>query len=290
MDPRDKARYEKTPENEAAEEAAFEAACNGTDPEPAPEAEAASAEATAADELQHQQEQQAAEQQQAEPAPAAAAAPAKEPTVAELLEQLGAERTERQKLNDKVFGKVGELQQKIDAMKTTAHGISPKARERLKTDFPELAEMLFEDVAPVEQQQAAPSAVETEPVQTVQPAAGDEFTTEQRIELRLLKRDHPDYEQVAKSPEFATWTSSVLSPDDAAALNDAWDADLVSKRMTEFKAWKAGEAKAAADKQTKQDRLGDAINPRGIPRVSASSGGDDDEEAAMLAAYGKNKR
>ena len=283
MDVRDKAGYEMTPENEAAEEAAFEAACAGTDLEPAPSAAAASAEADAATALQQQGAQQAE--------PATAAEPEKkEPTIAEVLAMIEEQKTERQKLNDKVFGKVGDLEQRLTALKSTASGLHPKAKERLKADFVELHDMLFggdDDGAPAEPQQVAPAAAQAQPVSTM---GADGFTAEQRMELRLLKRDHPDYEQVARSPEFAAWQGSALSPDDAAALNDAWDADLVSKRLSEFKAFQAASSKQASENQIRQNRLNDAINPRGVPRVGTSSSGDDDEEAAMMASYGKNHR
>ena len=282
----DKATYEQNAENEAAEEAAFEAAFSGTDQ--APESDAAAT----TDQPGAESEQQVEAAPAVQEPTAAVAEPVKEPTVAEVLEQLAAERTERQKLNDKVFGKVGELQQKIDAMKTTAHGISPKARERLAADFPELAEMLFESSAPAQaEQQSAPVAAQV-PVHT--DLGADGFTSEQRMELRLLKRDHPDYVQVAGSPEFTAWQTTALSAADAAALVDAWDADLVSKRITEFKTWRAAQTaasnKAAADKLAKQNRLLGAITPQGVPRASSSSSGSDDEETAMMEAYGKNKR
>lgn len=273
MDVRDKAGYEQTPENEAAEEAAFEAGFNATDVEPAAETNTTDADQAAADALQQQADPQAEQ--------SAAPAAAVELKVADLLAVIEEQKTAQARLHDKVFGKMGELQQKIEAMRTTAHGISSKARERLKADFPELAEMLFED-APEPQQIAAPTAAQI-PAATAQPAED----VERKFERRLLTRDHRDWEQVVSGQDFATWKDTVLKPEDAAALDESWDADFISGKITEFKNWQAAEAKKSSDRQAKQQRLDDAIIPRGLPRAGAASPGDDDEEAAMLAAYGR---
>jgi hypothetical protein len=266
--------YERTPENEAAEEAAFEAACNGTDQEPA------------AAVTEEDPKPEAVEALKQEAPPVEQAEPVKEPTVADLLamieEQkvaLAEQKTARQQLNDKVFGKVGELQQKIDAMKGTAHGISVKARERLMTDFPELADMLFE----VQEEPAATPAPAAVQVQATPAPATEDI--EHKMERRLLARDHKDWESVVTSPGFQEWKAKLLKPEDSAALDTSWDADFISGKITEFKAHQVAEAKRATERQTKQQRMENAINPQGVPRVGAGSGGDDDEEAAMMGAY-----
>jgi len=269
----ERTQFEETPENFAAEEAAFDAATNGTDLEPAAEAAAVEPEA----EVLEQEEQEQPEQD-TETVAEATEQPAKEVTIADLLAVIETQKTEQQKLRDKVFGKVGELQQKIDAVKPQAGGLNPKAAERLKAEFPELHEMLFgeaDDTVDQPEHQVAQ-------VQTVVVPAEDGTRA---LERRLLTRDHKDWEQVVATDEFASWRDNVLPPEDAEALDDSWDADFISLKLTEFKAYKAGEAKKTTDQQTRQERLNDAITNRGIPRVSTSSLGDDDEEAAMLANF-----
>lgn len=275
----ERTQFEETAENLADEEAAFDAATNGTDLEPAAEAAAAESEAETLD----QEEQEQPEQDAGTVAEVTEQQPAKEPTIADLLAVIEDQKTEQQKLRDKVFGKVGELQQKIDAVKPAAGGLSPKAAERLKAEFPELHEMLFgeaDDTTVQPDHQAAQ-------VQTVVVPAEDGTKT---LERRLLTRDHKDWEQVVATDEFASWRDNVLNSEDATALDDSWDADFISQKITEFKEWRAGEAKKNTDQQTRQERLNDAITNRGIPRVSTSSLGDDDEEAAMLANFKPRSR
>lgn len=280
MDAVSRTTFEPTAENLAEEEAAFDAVTSGTDLEPE-----AGTEAAAEPDAELEQEQEGEElEPEGELKPEAAAEPeqqpVKEPTIADLLAVIEEQKTEQQKLRDKVFGKVGELQQKIDAVKPAATGLSPKAAERLKADFPELHEMLFGGTEEAE----APAAVHA-PAQEPAPAAPDEFTVEQKMELRLLDRDHKDWRQVVTSPEFEAWKGSVLDPETAASLDETWNADLVSSTISQFKTYQVGEAAKADQQKLKQERLDDAVTARGIPRINTPSLGDDDEEAAMLAHY-----
>ena len=270
MDATSRTEYENTPENEAAEEAAFEATfATSTDQEPA---------AAATVDNEKTAVEVTGQEQPTEPV---AEETVKEPTIADLLAIIEANKTEQQKLRDQVFGSVGDLKRRVDSMKTTAHGISPGARKRLEADFPELAEMLFEqDVAP---------AAEV-PVQTSTPVASEDG--DRKMERRLLTRDHRDWEQVVAGPEFAAWKDGVLKPEDAAALDESWDADFISGKITEFKAYKAEAAvkaataeRQAAEAKLKQERLNSAIPPRGNPRTGAVSSGDNEELDAMMANF-----
>jgi hypothetical protein len=277
MDATQRADIENTEtEDNAAEEAAFEAAFGATDLEPGADDKAGEAADPAGEELTEGNEEAAAD-------PAAELGTeqaAKTPTIEDLLAIIEDSKTEQAKLRDKVFGKMGELQQKFDAVKSTAHGISPKARERLQTDFPELAEMLFEDATTVDPQAKTEPAAQAAAVTTVIPDDGKEM-----LERRLLTKDHKDWEQVVISGEFATWVDTVLSPEDAAALNESWDADFVSAKLTEFKAYTATQSKADEQKKLKQSRLETAINPRGNPRVNQTGYSENEEEAAMLQNF-----
>lgn len=281
MDAASRTSFEPTVENLAEEEAAFDAVVNAADSEPAAESTATAAAEPEAEVLEQEEGEVDLDQQPDTEAAATEQQPVKEPTIADLLAVIEEQKTEQQKLRDKVFGKVGELQQKIDAVKPAAGGLSPRAAERLKADFPELHEMLFGGDDGDEPAPAATHAPAQEPAQV----ATDEFTPEQKMELRLLDRDHKDWRQVVHTPEFAAWKESVLAPDDAAALDTSWDADFFSAKLTEFKEYQAAETNKANQQRLKQERLDDAVTTRGIPRTNTSSLGDDDEEAAMLAHY-----
>ena len=265
MDVTEREQFEQNAASEAEEEAAFEAGFNATDIEEVPAAETNT---TTPAESEEQ-------------APPEAETPAeKELTVNDLKAMIEAERAESQKLRDKVFGKVGELQQRIDAAKVSASGISSKARERLKTEFPELAEMLFDnDSEPV--QQEAPQSTNT------QRQANDE-DSDKKLERRLLARDHRDWEQVVISPEFSDWKTSSLNPQDSATLDESWDADFISAKITEFKKWQQDKAKKVNEtEKQKQDRLNSGVMPRGVPRTGTATHTEDDEEAAMLQSFGR---
>ena len=183
--------------------------------------------------------------------PATEGEPAPEPekvepkffTQDEVMAAIEAAKTESKaeisKMHDRVFGKIGDLQQRIDTIRATAN-ISPKAKEKLAIEFPELAQMLFDD-EPIPTQLPRQDVV-AEPV--VPQVDVDELVskkldeTTKSFEKRILKRDHPDWEAQVETPEFATWRESVLSPEDAATLSETWDADFISAKLTEFKEWK----------------------------------------------------
>jgi hypothetical protein len=258
-------QFEQSAEDEAAEELALAQAYGAEDLEPKP------------DDLQDDQAKDP------EPPAPTEEPPAEEPpaptlSVNDLVAMIETERTENQKLRDRVFGKIGDLQQRIDAIKSTAGGISPMAKERLAADFPELAEMLFDN------SQEPPSAFT--PAPQPPPTGADKEELEQAFEKRLLKRDHPDWERVVISPEFTEFKKT-LDPKIASELDDSWDADFVSPKITEFKQWQADLAAKQKADQEKADRLESAIVPKGVPRTGTASGGADSEEEAMMAAYGR---
>ena len=248
----------------AQEEAAFETGFNATDDEPAAVAPAAE---TTPDEPAETPEPSATEP-----------APPQYLSLEEFTAALAAERAERQKMSDRVFGKVGELQQRLDAIKGTAAGISPRAKERLAAEFPELAEMLFDG--------ADEPAPQPPPVVATPPAMPQVDELSRTFERKLLKRDHRDWEQVVASPEFSEWKTTVLEPEDAVALNESWDADFVSAKLTQFKEWQQAQQQSPPPPKPKPNRLDAAVTPRGIPRTGLASADDHDEEAAMLEAFG----
>jgi hypothetical protein len=263
-----------TAADEAAEDAAFEAGFAAIAIESAPEPEPVAAAAP--------------EPEKPEPAVAPEPEPSKPLTKDDLEAIIAATkqetRQEMQALHDRVFGKFGELKQKIDAMKSSTGGLSAKAREKLTDQFPELASMLFDD-------EPEPEPVIPATSTPVQPASSavteDNWQADplKLVEMRLLTRDHSDWKQVVVSQEFNSWRQTALAPADNAKLDEAWDADFVSAKITEFKAWQAAQAKKAADDKKKQERLDAAITPRGNPRAGTSSLDDNDEEAAMEAAF-----
>ena len=263
---------EQTAEELAQEEAAFEATVNGTDLVPV----VTEPEAVIEEPVVELPKEEASIEETTEEVPL---------TVNDLKAMIEAERTETQKLRDKLFGKVGELQQRIDNARAASTGLSPKARERLQVDFPELAEMLFDgEVEPEPEPEPEPTYEAPAYVPTPDTKVDD---VEKKLERRILTLQHKDWEQVVVSPEFATWRATKLSPEEALELDESWDADFISGKIAEFKSFKEAQTKQDVKNKEKQDRLNAAITPRGTPRANNSNLGDDDEESAMMAAYGR---
>lgn len=252
---------------EAAELEAFEAGFNATDIEP-----------VASENTTEPIEESAQEEQQAVPAETQSATP----DVAAMIERIrDEERAERQRLHDRVFGTIGELKQKINNIKSSAN-LSPRAKERLAAEFPELAEMLFDATDTEQEPQPVQQQQQTQTQQQATPAEDyGKF-----IERRLLTKDHPDWEQVAQSPEFNAW--KLAQPAEVAqALDTTWDSVYLSGKLTEFKQWKQAQAQKQQQSAKKQNRLEAAVIPQGVPRASGPAGDDDDEESMMLKSFNK---
>lgn len=264
-----------TPEDEAAEEAAFEAGFAGTDvDETPPPAEVAAT----PDEIVATPEPES---------PAAEEPPQPEfISKAQFEETFSALRAEHQKTIDKMFGRLGDVQHKLEQARKESAGISPKARERLTKEFPEFAEILFADMPeepePGTQVRILPS--------TPAPISGpgpDVVKTQQAYERKLLTKDHADWELVVNSQEFDAFKSSVLTPEQRAELDSSWDAELIGGRLSEFKAWHAAQIKVKEAEEAKKNRLTSAVTPKGVNQTVTVGGSEDEEQAAMEASFKK---
>lgn len=194
-------------------------------------------------------------------------------------------KAELSKIHDKVFGTIGDLKQRIDAIRATAN-ISPKAKEKLSAEFPELAEMLFDnEPIPTQVPKSETPALPQIDIDQIVNKKLDE--TQKQFEQRLLKRDHPDWENVVTTNEFAIWKSQI-PPEDSATLDSSWDADFISAKLTDFKKWQQQQVEKANKAKAKQDRLEAAVVPQGVPRQP--TGGEDDEDEALNSAFNQKMR
>ena len=257
--------------DDAAEEAAFESGFNGTDligqAEETPEEPAEEPVAEAPQETVETPMEEA-----------------KALSVDDLKAMMEAQQQDYQRKLDTVFGKIGNLQQKIDSAKSASTGLSAKARERLQADFPELADMLFDgEPEPATNQGGYEPPAELPPL----PDLPGIEEVEIKFERKLLTRDHKDWVEVVNSGDFVNWQNTALTPEQAAELNASTDADYVSENITKFKAWRAAQQKKAEDNKQKQERLAGAVTPKGLPRDSNAGYSDDDEETMMMQSYGR---
>ena len=196
-------------------------------------------------------------------------------------------------LDSRVMGKIGNFEQRINAIpKQTVSTISPKAKERLQDEFPELAELLFgeasaeqEPAQPVSQQQ--PAQQEAHEVDLQQPKQEiSQQDINNIIEEKLLTHAHPDWQETTQSEEFAKFMQS-KTPDEYNKFYSSFDSSYLAKIISDFKDTQAKQNEQASNKseeaQKKRNRLKAAITPRGTqPSADITL---DDEEAAMEAAF-----
>lgn len=196
------------------------------------------------------------------------------------LLQKAAEVDKLREAQSKVFGTLGALRQTIDALRNqpaptaAALQLTKDKLKRLGESFPELAEMLAEDLSgALTVQSIDPSAFE----RVVESKLHERLNAQQQVfETKLLSAMHPDWRHVASSPEFAQWKSG-LDPETTAQLDSSWDAVFIGSKLTEFKNWKAQQAKSQL---SKTKRLEAAVAPKGAAKPPVLT-----DEDAFIAGF-----
>lgn len=195
-------------------------------------------------------EEKAEEQQPEEKAPEAKAeeppliAGLTETQLRDLLAKANRVDTIEQETNTRLrqaFGKLGEINSLVQQLQQTrGNAVSVKGLKRLSEEFPEMAKMLEEDLnealtgagaAPAFDQSKIDDLVSTRLTEVE-----DKVTKE--MEKRWLSRQHKDWKEQVASADFNLWKDNVLPKEEAAVLDESWDADFVAEKLTEFKAWK----------------------------------------------------
>ena len=294
----------QTPAEVAAEEAAFEAAFTnerGADDEVPKETPAATEEPAA----------EAGEVASEAPADGGAA-PQIAPVLAGLTEeqitQALARVSQQQMTIDKLGGRLGQLMQQVEKLKEQPRTASEQRSfdvklEKLSKSFPELAEILREDLAGlgagVPAQAAAQPQGQTFTAEDVDKIVTQKLTAfkqqqERGIEVKMLGSAHPDWEQVIRTPQFALWRDNVIP--DGKDLMESENAQFISRKLTEFKDWvKATTSPAHQPQQpaprvvtqpAAKERLRQAVMPVGT-QVQAT--GPVTEEDAFNAAFAKER-
>lgn len=164
----------------------------------------------------------------------------------------------------KVFGTLGSLKQAIDAMRNqqpnATASISKDRFKRLSAEFPEMAEMLAEDLSGL----ALPQQAGLD-ISAVEAVINERVERASRVqETKLLSVTHKDWRQVVQEPEFAEWKGN-LAPEAREVLDNGWDAELISEGLTAFKEWKSRTTQA---KVSKQSRLEAAVAPKTTARAA----------------------
>lgn len=225
----------------------------------------------AAQEEQDEQQQQEMQQVQAE--------------VAEALEEAGYTPAQVKEILDsnkqsfeKVYGKFGEYQREILALKTAVQeikaggGSGQKVRftkdslKRLNEEYPEFAELMAEDLS----EALGAGTGQSLDLDSVRPIL-ESLTKEglqntvqglsEHIDLRvnqgILTALHPDWANVRNEEDFKQWVGK-LPPDQGKSLNETHDPRVVSEYLTRFKSERAESQKL---QQQRGNRLASAVTP-----------------------------
>lgn len=170
----------------------------------------------------------------------------------------------------KVHGRIGalndQLHQKLEAKKAEGEPAVLTAPEmkRMKEQFPELAGEMGADIA---EAMASMRSLTPEAIQKI----SDERYEARRQDERMAEvlEEHPDFIEVINTADFARWTGT-LTESEKARVNTSKAPAFVSKTISTFKAWHAGEAEkqrlSDESKQKSQARLKAAIPPTGSHR------------------------
>ena len=187
---------------------------------------------------------------------------------------------------DRLFGRYGEVQRTLQEMKQAQAPSNGGAKlpainlKRLSAEYPEIAEILAEDLS-----SAFPASTATEA-----PSIDDVMNAvDKRIELRAMNAMRKDWRDVIKTDDFTLFKSQ-LPVAEQEQFEDSWDANYINDVITKYDAWKEGatkQASASTQKTTeKQNRLERAIQPRGTTTTNRSLSEEDEFEAGFKSVRG----
>lgn len=166
----------------------------------------------------------------------------------------------------KLHGKIGEINQGLQELKKSGNKSAVKLTgaqfKRLHAEYPDLAELLAEDLNEgTETAEATQEAeVTTQPNENFDERVAkvkDDLSKE--MQTNLLRIQHRDFLDVVQSDDFKVWTQT-LSKEDQAQLADSWDAVYLGEKITGFKTWYE---KKQTGTQERKERLERAITPKG---------------------------
>lgn len=170
---------------------------------------------------------------------------------------------ERQRL----FGKIGEVQRYVNELKQAkpSEGAMKAASgtklNKLREQFPELAELLEADLtvepgqAVAPQQQIDPKVIEEIAERR---AAAKAAELERKMEEKRLSSLYKGWKEDINSPDFRLWLQT-QPKEYQQKLVTSRDSDEVADGLTQFKAWRDKGAKQQANRQ----RLEAAVTPAG---------------------------
>lgn len=219
---------------------------------------------------------------------------------------------------DKMAGRIGQLMQQIEALRTTppttqaAQVALDLKLEKLSAAFPDMAAMLREDLKSMQAGSAAAAPLApTVPAGVTQAELDSLLTTrlgqvqaatDEKIETRVLSILHPDWLDQVKSDKFALWRDNVLGTEAGKALMTSEDSAFIAKNLTDFKAWVASTEGGQLDLQPppqpapaaapvvapkRTTRLANAVLPAGSAQTPPTV--EMTEEDGFLSGFNKER-
>lgn len=198
--------------------------------------------------------------------------------------------------NQRLFGKIGEVQRKIKRIEQLAQQqyannssraaeLSPEMFSNISQEFGEdIAVAMARDLSQIQlvQQQSIPEAQLNHLVSQRTDALRNEFET------RITQMRHPDLFQISASDDFKGWVAQ-LPADVQGKLSSSWNSDFISDALTAYKKdvelhqknLREEEQKRNNAQKVKDKRLQSAVMPKSSR--SQSDDFDDDFESAFYS-------
>lgn len=199
------------------------------------------------------------------------------------VEEFRALKQAQEKSFGTAFGKIGGIERDLQSLKSGKRvDIKPEAIAVFREDFPEIADAL-EQINGLQALPGAgfdPAKIDEMVQQRIAPALS---AVEQKFELRLLAKDHPDYAQVDADPAFKAWIAAQPAPfqQALATASTSFDSSVVSDALSRLKAAKARPQGQQTNTPTRNSRMTAAVTPRGS---GATRGAVSNDEASGFDA------
>jgi hypothetical protein len=197
----------------------------------------------------------------------------------------GSRLAEQQKLIEELRN---QKQQQVEQVQSQVSKLSPESLKRLRAEFPELAEVLAEDLSEiiVPQSQADITTIKREYDKRFDELR--QTSEKEKVEMgrQMLEWLHPDWQEVAmyntneqgmitswNDPKFGYWLTT--QPEDVQQeIINSDNAFKLAKHITKYK-----DSLKPATTNKKQTNLERAVQPQGVPSVRAPSDLDEEEAA-----------
>jgi len=205
-----------------------------------------------------------------------------EPSVSDLAEELKALKAKVSSSHSdpadmrRLHGEIGNINRTLKQLQTPppAPVIDDSADEldAVAAEFPELAGPLVKAI------KAARQGAPQEDFDARVTAMVKEIRQTDAIES--LSEEHPDYQTVRETPEYAKWLSS-KTPAFQERFTTTWNPDVVARGLTDFK-------DSLKTRERKQNRLESAVTPQG--NSSAAKPSTLPDEAGLWAGYNRGPK